>query len=55
MTTEVKLLLVLISLQRTNRQNLYEEEKKKLEKEREIEEDGEDHIETGEEVESINY
>ena len=37
-----KLLLVLISLQRANGQNLYEEEKRKLKQEREIEEEEEE-------------
>ena len=50
-----KLLLVLISLQRANGQNLYEEEKRKLKQEREIEEDEENDIEKEEEVESISY
>ena len=45
-----KLLLVLISLQRANGQNLYEEEKRKLEQEREIEEDEEKDTENEEEV-----
>jgi hypothetical protein len=47
--------LVLISLQRANGQNLYEEEKRKLKQEREIEEDEENDIEKEEEVESISY
>jgi hypothetical protein len=51
-----KLLLVLISLQRVNGHNLYEEEKRKLKQEREIEEEDEEKdIENEEEVESISY
>ena len=48
-----KLLLVLISLQRANGQTLYEEEKRKLEKERDIkeEEEEENDIENEEEQE----
>ena len=48
--------MVLISLQKVNGQNLYEEEKRKLEQEREIdEEDEEKYIENEEEVKSISY
>ena len=51
-----KLLLVLISLQRVNGQNLYEEEKGKLKQEREIDEkEEEEEEENEEEVESISY
>ena len=46
-----KLLLVLISLQRANGQTLYEEEKRKLEKERDIKEEEEEEEEEENDIE----